>query len=596
MIVRMKKVTLLCISSEKIKALEELRELGAMHVELGEKVSSPDLAGAEQEFSSSRKAVNMLVTRRGGKPDPALAVLTGAEIVKKTNDCIENEEAMIKKLDGLMKDRDKLLAWDNFSPSLIEELKENKIFVYLCAGNRNTINLLPSDVAYHIIRQDKGKFYFAVVSGHELDTASIPVANVPMAKSLRETEDEIRETNTAIEYSKEMLNSLRYEIEKAKSHMLSVQEAIEFTSNRDGMRSSGEISYINGYVPVDHVENLRTAAKRHGWGLMLADPSMDDKVPTLLKVPKIFQISKPIFDFIGISPSYHEIDISICFLIFFSIFFGILIGDAGYALMMIAATIAAKFFLKGENAKLTTNLFLVLGTSCLAWGLLIGSFFGIESHKLPHFLAGFDWFKNEENVRYVCFLIAATHPSIAHLWTAFVKRKITTVLGQLGWVSFIWGNFFLASSLVAGREFPKFAIWLYAAGFVLILIGLHWHEIGEVCEFPFALVGSFTDLLSYIRLFAVGLAGLYVGENFNKIAHDGLLGVPSVDMVIGIFIIIIGHGINIMLGALAVLVHGIRLNTLEFSGHIGLRWSGFLYKPFKKNKIGEVADDTADDD
>ncbi|HCE41991.1 MAG TPA: hypothetical protein DET40_00390 [Lentisphaeria bacterium] len=599
MIVQMKKVSLICLSSEKVSALEELRNLGAMHVELGEKASSPDYAVSEQELIRTKKAINILTAKKG-RPDPALASLTGTELVKKATDCIENELAMEKKIDGLLKDREKILPWGEFSTDLIAELKENNIFVYLCAGNKNTLHLLPSDVSYTIVLQEKGKFYFAIVSGHELDTSAIPIANVPMERSLRETDDALDEARTALQYDKDALKSLSCEMEKLNNHLLSVQETIEFISNHDGMRSAGEISYINGFVPVDHVENLRAGAKKHGWGLLLSDPSIDDKVPTLLKVPKIFQMSKPIFDFIGISPSYHEIDISICFLIFFSIFFGILVGDAGYAMLMIIATLTAKFFLKGEKAKQATNLFLVLGSSCLIWGMLIGSFFGIEAHTLPRFLRGFEWFKNEENVRYVCFFIAAIHLSIAHLWIACIRlKKITTVLGQLGWVSFIWANFFLASSLVAGREFPHFALYLYAAGFVLILIGLHWHDIGEVCEFPFALVGSFTDLLSYIRLFAVGLAGLYVGENFNKIAHDGLLGVPSVDIVLGVFIIFIGHGINILLGALAVLVHGIRLNTLEFSGHIGLRWSGFLYKPFKKNNIGEVVHvehDTANDD
>ncbi|MFZ2655727.1 MAG: V-type ATPase 116kDa subunit family protein [Victivallales bacterium] len=596
MIVKMKKVSLICLSSGKVNALEELRNLGAMHVELGEKTSSPDYAVSEQELLKTKKAINFLIGKKG-KADPALASLTGTELVKKANTCIENEIAMEKKLDSLLKDREKIQNWGEFSADLIAELRENNIFVYLCAGNKNTLHLLPSDVSYKIVHQEKGKIYFAVISGHELDTSSIPVTNVPMERSLRETENQIDEAGTALQYTRDTLKSLTCEMEKFNRHLLSVQETIEFITNHDGMVSTGEISYLTGYVPVDHVENLRTAAKKHGWGLLLSDPTVDDKTPTLLKVPKIFQMSKPIFDFIGISPSYHEIDISICFLIFFSLFFGILVGDAGYAMLMIIATLIAKFMLKGEKAKQTTNLFLFLGSSCLIWGMLIGSFFGIESHSLPRFLRGFEWFKNQENVRYVCFFIAAIHLSIAHLWIACIKRKkITTVLGQSGWVSFIWANFFLASSLVAGREFPSFAIYLYVAGFVLILIGMHWHDIGEVCEFPFALVGSFTDLLSYIRLFAVGLAGLYVGENFNKIAHDGLLGVPSVDIVLGVFIIFIGHGINILLGALAVLVHGIRLNTLEFSGHIGLRWSGFLYKPFKKTNIGEIVNDRTNDD
>jgi V/A-type H+-transporting ATPase subunit I len=184
-------------------------------------------------------------------------------------------------------------------------------------------------------------------------------------------------------------------------------------------------------------------------------------------------------------------------------------------------------------------------------------------------------------------MIAALHLSIAHIWIGVLKiNRIGQVVGQLGWVLFIWGNFFLASSLVAGRSFPHFAFYFFIIGFVMMLFSINYREIGEICGFPFAVLSSFVDLLSYIRLFAVGLSGLYVAENFNKMA-EGTFSLPYVGLLLGIIIIIFGHSLNIMLGALAVLVHGIRLNTLEFSGQLGLHWSGFLYKPFKKMEIDE---------
>jgi len=210
MIVQMKKVSLICLSSGKVNALEELRNLGAMHVELGEKTSSPDYAVSEQELLKTKKAINFLIGKKG-KADPALASLTGTELVKKANTCIENEIAMEKKLDSLLKDREKIQYWGEFSADLIAELRENNIFVYLCAGNKNTLHLLPSDVSYKIVHQEKGKIFFAVISGHELDTSSIPVMNVPMERSLRETENQIDETGTALQYTRDTLKSLSCE-------------------------------------------------------------------------------------------------------------------------------------------------------------------------------------------------------------------------------------------------------------------------------------------------------------------------------------------------------------------------------------------------
>ena len=353
------------------------------------------------------------------------------------------------------------------------------------------------------------------------------------------------------------------------------------------MKSSIEISHITGFVPAHLVENIRTAATKNGWGLLITVPHHDDRVPTLIKVPKIFQISKPIFDVIGIAPSYHEIDISVCFLLFLSLFVGILIGDAGYALLLFAILGVAKILIRSEKARLPVNLLFVMGFSIFIWGFLTGSWFGIETEKLPKFLHPNPWFKSEDNIRYCCFMIAALHLSIAHIWIGVLKiNRIGQVIGQIGWVLFIWGNFFLASSLVAARTFPHFAMYFFIFGFIMMLFSINYRDIGDVCGFPFAILSSFVDLLSYIRLFAVGLSGLYVAENFNKMAA-GTLELPYVGLILGIIIIIFGHSLNIMLGALAVLVHGIRLNTLEFSGQLGLHWSGFLYKPFKKMEVDE---------
>jgi V/A-type H+-transporting ATPase subunit I len=93
--------------------------------------------------------------------------------------------------------------------------------------------------------------------------------------------------------------------------------------------------------------------------------------------------------------------------------------------------------------------------------------------------------------------------------------------------------------------------------------------------------------MSYIRLFAVGMASLAIAQSFNDMAGSMLKGwaLPA-----GILILVIGHGLNIVMGALSVIVHGVRLNLLEFSGQLGMEWAGIPYEPFRKNV--EVSNDT----
>ncbi len=586
MILEMKKVSLICLASEKVHALEALRELGVMHVELDGKNDSPDFSRSEQFLTSTTKAINT-VSGRKGKSSYAFSGMSGEELVRKIEGISETNSNLVKKLDSLVKDWDKVRPWGEFSADLLKELREKGVYVYLCAGNKNTLLLLPAGTSYRIISQDKGKLYFAVTSNVEQEKSALPTVVVPMDKSLRELDNEINECRYAIQNNEESLDALSCEINKLKIQQIKARETIEFISSRDSMKSADAISYINGFIPTHLVEKTRTAAKQNGWGLLITDPHHDDRVPTLIKVPKIFQISKPIFDVIGIAPSYHEVDISVCFLFFLSLFVGILIGDAGYALLLFAILGVAKILIKSEKARLPINLLFVMGSSIFIWGFLTGSWFGIEIEKLPGFLHPNPWFKNEDNLRYCCFIIAALHLSIAHIWIGVLKiNRIGQVIGQIGWVLFIWGNFFLASSLVAARVFPHFAYYFFIFGFIMMLFSINYRDIGDVCGFPFAILSSFVDLLSYIRLFAVGLSGLYVAENFNKMAA-GTLDLPYVGLTLGIIIIVFGHSLNIMLGALAVLVHGIRLNTLEFSGQLGLHWSGFLYKPFKKMEIDE---------
>ena len=101
---------------------------------------------------------------------------------------------------------------------------------------------------------------------------------------------------------------------------------------------------------------------------------------------------------------------------------------------------------------------------------------------------------------------------------------------------------------------------------------------------PSSLVGSFVDVLSYIRLFAVGLAGTYIAVNFDRMGAMLMNALPHHLWIAGVLLLVLvalfGHILNIALGFLSVMVHGIRLNTLEFSNHIGMQWAGIKFRPF----------------
>ncbi|HPQ39721.1 MAG TPA: hypothetical protein PLV45_05050 [bacterium] len=271
-------------------------------------------------------------------------------------------------------------------------------------------------------------------------------------------------------------------------------------------------------------------------------------------------------------------------------------GDGGYGLLFLAGTLVLKRK-AGPSAQVAVNLMFLLSFFTVVWGFLTGNFFGIHPSKLPAFMQGIEYFtgpNQQANTQYFCFLIGAIHLTIGHGIKLSAVINSTMALAQVGWMAIIWGYFFLGASLVTGSIFPEFAKYLLIGGAgLVILFSVPAKNIlksigGGLGELMGSIVNSFVDVLSYIRLFAVGLSSYYVAVSFNDMgtgigsAGSGVMAIPL--MIVGALVIVFGHTLNIALCGLSVLVHGIRLNTLEFSGHVGLEWAGVPFQAFRKRK------------
>jgi V/A-type H+-transporting ATPase subunit I len=160
-------------------------------------------------------------------------------------------------------------------------------------------------------------------------------------------------------------------------------------------------------------------------------------------------------------------------------------------------------------------------------------------------------------------------------------------LAEVGWIAMLWAAYFMARHLIIGEDFNQYGKWLFMAGSFTIILFTNpgrniFKGIGSgIGGLLLNAVNSFTDVVSYIRLFAVGAASIAVADAFNSIA--GSMGYGSfLSGFASALILLFGHALNITLGAMAVLVHGLRLNMLEFSSHLGMEWSGVEYTPFKQ--------------
>ncbi len=513
------------------------------------------------------------------------------KLTQKVINIIEHNSDIKNKIELYTRDREKLLPWGNFSYQSIDKLQEKGLHVYLCSSGESEIDKYRAEGRIiEIISKSKTNVYFALISEKEIEKTELPIAQLPSdRKSLRELDIQILLLNKKFTKNKRILINLSRNVSKVIRYKDFLEVELEFIKHRDSMSTDGELSHIQGFIPTKKKDILLRTSKKLHWAILLEEPSDEDRVPTLITIPKVFKIVQPVFKFIGITPGYHEWDVSICFLFFFTIFFAMIVGDAGYGILFFAVALALKIiYWKNVKYKLPINLFFVLSVATIAWGLLTSSFFGLPQEILPRQLHGIKALTSptfkDKNIQYLCFLLAAMHLSFARIWKATIFRNSLKALGQIGWALFIWGNFFTAVKLIVFTQtpYPQFAFYLYGSGFVLILLFyVRWNDVGSVFNVPFDFIGSFTDVLSYIRLFAVGLASYYIAESFNNMGYM-IMHISPYLIVLTILVLLFGHLLNIGLALMGVLVHGIRLNTLEFSNHMELEWSGTVYKPFTR--------------
>ena len=591
MIEKMLKTSVVCRIEDRDAALDSLRTLGVLHVEQTKKPDSPTQTAISHEVDKKNHIVGILSGEYKPVKKSTYKDLTGEKLANEAIKLFDNNNDLKKEREVLQRNYERLLPWGNFEFSTIDALKEKGLYIYLCeTNNKEDINNLEEKGTVEIIKSAKNKTYFVLITTEEQKRADLPLASLPSERlSLKQLEAKIEELNKKIAANNESMSVIVSDLQKIKDHIQELEEELEFITNKNGMGNDYVLCYINGYIPKKKQTTLTEAAHKNGWAIRYAEPTSEDKVPTLLQIPKIFRIASPIFEFIGISPGYQEWDVSICFLFFFTIFFGMIVGDAGYGTLFLIIAIVAKIALrKKKELKLPLNLFLVLSIATIVWGLLTCSFFALPQEIFPAQLQGLksltDPAIKDKNIQYLCFLIAAIHLSFARIWKSVLMCNSFRALGQLGWAMIIWGNFFTAVKLIVFSQdpFPTFAFYLYIIGVVLVLVFyVQWTDIGSVFNLPFGFIGSFVDVLSYIRLFAVGLATYYIANSFNNMGSM-LLELSPLLIVGTIVVLLFGHILNILLALMGVLVHGIRLNTLEFSNHMELEWLGHAYNPFKK--------------
>ncbi|MBU2102588.1 MAG: hypothetical protein KKF80_04255 [Candidatus Omnitrophica bacterium] len=580
----MKKIAVILEAKDAHRALGTLRSLGILHVEYLRPPASSQTASLQQDYALLSEAIAIL-----GAPEFKDVSADASTKPYDWKACARRIIDSYKRLDQLneylVTMRQRIVEWEpwgDFDPAALVALTQHGIVVKLYQIPRAEIKNIPPAIIVKEICVREKRVHCALINREKVE---VPFKEVMPSKmslaAMRERLNHDQRTIATIRKDIARHTVLRARLQDTRA---AIVHELEFQKALVGMGQEGALSYITGYIPFDTVGKLKEASRIHQWALSVSDPGSEDAVPTLIRNPRWVSLIEPIFKLIEVTPGYRELDISIWFLIFFSIFFGMLIGDAGVGLVFMILT--AFFQRKAARKGVKTPIFIlfhILSLCAIIWGVLTGTFFG--QVWLPVWIKPLvPALRNERNVQVLCFFLGATHLTIAHLWRAVLKFPALRAFADVGWIIILWVGFFLAKALVLGDAFPAFGLWFFISGAVLVITCADPQKnilkglANGFGGFLLSVVNSFTDVVSYIRLFAVGLASVAVADAFMLMALE--IGHKNIFSTIAMSVVLIaGQALNVVLGPMAVLVHGVRLNVLEFCGHVDVKWSGFEYKP-----------------
>jgi V/A-type H+-transporting ATPase subunit I len=605
MIVAMKKATVIARRDKKQDTLRKLRRLGVLHIsDVPAQVQSAQEWRDKKDLLEKARAAITPAPGADWKDMPGCGMEAALATVRSILDRHEAILLLEEEYEDLKKEATRLHDWEGVSLPDLQAIRDQGFELRFFEVSPRQLNLIPAGHNAFIVRRSKTLLWVAVVLKTGTPFKCECKALDPPRRGTSELRDLQAGNRSDWRRLREELRRLGSEAGHLDCAIHEARREIELAEAAAAMGQTEALSYLTGFLPADQAQALKGSCRDSGWALLLQDPAAGDDVPTVVRNKRWINIISPVFQLLGTVPGYRELDISFFFLLFFAFFFAMIIGDAGYGLVLFCGTLFGiiRTRRQGRETPNALLLMLLLSLGTIVWGALTGTWFGSATlGSLPWLswmtvpaISSFNP-RSSETVKYICFITGTIHLSIAHLWNFLRqarKKPFIRSLAQLGWLSLVLGLYYLVLNLVLSSErfpVPAFSACLMGAGLAMIIVfsrqeGRFFHGIvqgvANLLTIFLSGISAFSDIISYIRLFAVGLATVEIAKSFNAMATgmaDGALGI-----VLASIVLLLGHSLNLAMGALSVVVHGVRLNMLEFSGHLGMEWTGRPYKPFKE--------------
>ena len=600
MITKMKKFTFLVYYKDYETFLQNIRDLGVVHV--AEKMQgTPDNADLQESIKLSTRitatqkflqTLNAEVTEQKGDATRGMKALEEVEE-------LQNEKARLtQQLQAYTKERTSLEVWGDFEPESVTRLQDAgyQINFYICTESAFQEEWINEYHATEINRVGSKIYFITVTKPGELPELEVESAKLS-AYSLSSLDALCKQTEEAIaEVDKKI-------VKVAQENMLSLQEALKETHS--GIEFSkvilntekavdDKLMLLQGWAPATKEQEIVDYLETQDVYFEVASPTPEDNVPILLNNKGFFRLFEPIMK-LYMLPKYNELDLTPFFAPFFMVFFGLCLGDSGYGLFMVLAVTIYRMVAKNISASMKPILTLVqiLGISTFFCGMLTGTFFGFNlyGNDIPFFNKMRDLLFLDNQWMFNLSLILGAVQIIFGMILKAVNQAIQFgfkySIATIGWILLLVSTAFaFAVPAVMPMGGTAHLVILGIAAVMIFLFNSPGKNIflniglGLWDSYNMA-TGLLGDILSYVRLFALGLSGGILASVFNSLAvgmsPDNAIAGP----IVMVLIFLIGQSINMFMNVLGAMVHPMRLTFVEFFKNSGYEGGGKEYKPFR---------------
>ncbi|CCE23340.1 V-type ATP synthase subunit I [Methylotuvimicrobium alcaliphilum] len=595
-IVKLKKITFCGMLSDKRRILEQVQALGGLHL-------IPLAEPPGQEFGAPKntegvvealKYLNACANKRHQIKDA-----TRFDLERITEEVLAIK-AKVRELtdiyDALSKRIDEVEPWGDFQLPETAQLAGYRLWFYIIP-KRMMKKLEDCDWVWQTVYQNNLYCYVVVVAESEPPENSMPVArthtgSIPLS-TLKTQRSQVELTLEDLQAERE---SLTRWITLMTVHFSEALDQADLAKAQTITRDEAGVFALQGWLPEAHTEKFLRFAEHHGLAVLVEDPDPGDNPPTLLDNPRQLAGGEDIVNFYQ-TPNYYGWDPSIVVFFSFSVFFAMILSDAGYAavfgLILMFKWRSLGQSLKGRRLRVLAANTVVIS---LVWGVISGGYFGYSppEERLVSALKIID-INDFDGMMRLSIAVGVGHIALANAIRAYRRYPSLTALASIGWLLAVVGGFcFWLSATTDNDGLRQVGIILPATGGVLLLLfsserGLkRWSDLfWRLLDGVKSLIGItqlFGDVLSYMRLFALGLASASLALTFNQLAVQVYHALPGPGLLFSILILIVGHVLNLMLCLMSGLVHGLRLNFIEF-----YNWSvsdeGYPFKAFSKKGV-----------